>query len=295
MWLLLGALLLLRVFPRALRDRLADVVGASHYRINARRRQYALINLSLCFPGRTRPQLQRLAKRHFQAHAAALLDIPWVGLAPRARLLRSVEIHGLEHYQAARAAGRAVILLTAHSSALDIGGIALSARLPMVSVFNPFKSDVADWLMFRIRTRFGLRLARREDGLRALIRATRAGDALYYIPDEDLGRQRTRFAEFFGQQKATVPALGRLARACDALVLPCYTWYLRGAGRYRVQLLPALAHEWCADAAADLRRMNAALEEMIGLCPEQYMWTLRLFKTRPDGQRSPYKDWREHT
>jgi KDO2-lipid IV(A) lauroyltransferase len=34
--------------------------------------------------------------------------------------------------------------------------------------------------------------------------------------------------------------------------------------------------------------VNAAFETVIRQAPEQYLWTLRWFRTRPNGESSPY-------
>ena len=288
-WLMIAALLLLSVLPRRWRDALADVIGYLNHRFNKKRAQYASVNLAWCFPQLTEAERQRLSRRHFQALAGAILDIPWLRFASIRKLKRLITVAGMEHVHAAQREGRSVILLSCHSSAIDAGGLALSIRTRTVSVFNPFKSAFADWLLFSVRTRFGMQLARRDDGLRPLIRAVRDGAVLVHIGDEDLGAKRTVFAEFFGKQKATVPVLGRLAKTCGALVIPSYVWYDRRVRRYRVDLLPPLDVTWGEDVAADTRSMNLAVQRLIELCPEQYMWTLRIFKTRPEGEPYPYR------
>jgi len=287
-WLLLGGLLLLALVPRRLRDALTDGVGYLTYRYNTKRAYCASVNLAWCLPRLSEAERERLALRHFQAQARAMFDIPLLRFASIGRLRRLNDVEGIEHVEQAHRQGRSVILLCGHSSALDVGGMALSIRLRTISVFNPFKSAIADWFMFSARTRFDMQLARRDDGLRSLIRAVRDGAVLVHIADEDLGAERTVFAEFFGQQKATVPVLGRLAKMCNAVVIPCYTWYDRRARHYRGKLLPALDHTWGEDIAVDARIMNRALQQTIELCPEQYMWSMHIFKTRPDGEPSPY-------
>ena len=42
------------------------------------------------------------------------------------------------------------------------------------------------------------------------------------------------------------------------------------------------------DLEADVRRMNAFIEDRIREMPEQYFWAHKRFKTRPPGERSPY-------
>jgi len=288
-WLLIGVLLVLCLFPRRLRDELGDGIGYLNYRFNTKRAHYASLNLQWCFPRLSEIERERLSRRHFQAQANAMMDLPLLRIASGRRLQRLIVVRGLEHIEAAQGQDRSVILLCCHTSAMESGGLALSTRMRLVSVFNPFKSAFADWWIFSERTRFKMQLTRRDDGLRPLIKAVRQGALMVYIPDEDLGVGRSVFAEFFGRQKATVPVLGRLAKSCNALVIPCYPWYDRRVRRYRLDLLPALEDSWGEDVEADAASMNRALQQMIEICPEQYMWTMRMFKTRPNGEAYPYK------
>jgi len=146
-----------------------------------------------------------------------------------------------------------------------------------------------NWLVYRARSRFGARLATREDGLRPLVKATKKGALFYYVTDEDLGGENPLFAPFFATEKATVPVLGRLAKLCDAQVLPCYSHYLPAEGRYQVTILAPLKNFPSGDKQADCEAMNRAIEALIKIAPEQYMWSMRLFKTQPAGQSYPYE------
>ncbi len=67
--------------------------------------------------------------------------------------------------------------------------------------------------------------------------------------------------------------------------MACYNLERR---RYEVNLRPALADFPSGDDDTDARAMNAALEESIRQCPEQYLWNQRLFLSRPDGSRMAY-------
>ena len=87
--------------------------------------------------------------------------------------------------------------------------------------YKVMRNPVIDWKIANGRLRFGSKngskLFTREDGLRPLIRETRAGKILIYLADEDLGAENSIFVPFFGVQKATIPVLGRLAKSCDAV------------------------------------------------------------------------------
>lgn len=58
-----------------------------------------------------------------------------------------------------------------------------------------------------------------------MIRGLREGKSLCYLSDEDLGHEGSVFAPFFGNSKATLAMLPRIARATDAVVIPMTTYY----------------------------------------------------------------------
>jgi KDO2-lipid IV(A) lauroyltransferase len=55
-----------------------------------------------------------------------------------------------------------------------------------------------------------------------------------------------------------------------------------------VKFYPAWVNYPCGDVEADTRRMNAFIEDRIREMPEQYLWTHRRFKTRPEGEPGFY-------
>ncbi len=295
-WLGAGLFSLLLLVPRHPRDRLAGWTGELQYRLNRKRRGIVELNLAQCYPDLGEAERRARARAHFRAYARVMADQASLWWDWRRRLPeRRCRVHGLEHVDAVRDAGDNVILLNAHTIAIDFGGVALARHLPLAAIVRPMREPVLDWIVARVRTRYGGALFPREAGLRPVVRALRAGRCLYYSPDEDLGPRDSVFAPFFGQPKATLATLGRLAGLLRARVIPVYTWYDAAAGRYEVHVRPPLEDFPGGDPATDAARMNAALEASIALCPAQYLWNYRIFRTRPDGSRMPYprhRGWR---
>lgn len=292
-WLGVGLFSLLLLVPRGARDRLAGWTGELQYRLNRKRRGIVELNLAQCYPGLGDDARRERARAHFRAYARIMSDQASLWWDWRRRIPeRRCRVHGLEHVQALRDAGERVILLNAHTIAIDFGGVALARGLPLVAIVRPVRNPVLDWIVARVRTRFGGELHTREAGMRPVIRAVRRGRCLYYSPDEDLGPRDSVFAPFFGQPKATLATLGRLAGLLDAHVVPVYTYYDAAAGYYQVHVRAPLADFPSGDAARDATHMNQALEQSISLCPAQYLWNYRIFRTRPDGSRMPYPRYR---
>ncbi|HEX6829876.1 MAG TPA: lipid A biosynthesis acyltransferase, partial [Burkholderiales bacterium] len=96
------------------------------------------------------------------------------------------------------------------------------------------------------------------------------------------------FVPFFGVKAATVTALPRLAKLGDAVVLPLVTRQLAGGRGYEARFHSAWDNFPSDDLEADVRRMNAFIEERVLEMPEQYWWLHRRFKTRPPGEPKIY-------
>lgn len=264
-------------------------LGRQMMRRNAKRRRIVEINLGLCFPDWSEAEREALAQQAFERAGQSMLDLGYLWLRGRNALLRRLRAHGEEHVRALLDSGRASLVVTGHVVGLDMGGGWLShACGGGAGSFNPTRNPFIDAWMAHGRTRFGAIPMARKDGLRPLVKALKAGMVVYYLPDEDLGREHAVFAPFFGVSKATVPMLGRLAKLGDAVVLPYITRLDPATGLYHIHIQPPLDDYPSGDVLADTERMNRVLEGMIREDPAQYMWTFKLFKTRPEGEKPLY-------
>lgn len=288
-WLGLGLLWLLTQLPGRWRRALGRSIGELIYRRNAKRRRFTLLNLSWCFPDKALEERERIARDYFRYMGQTMLDYGLLWWGSRRQLERDLRLEGEEFLLPHIEAGTPIILLTGHHVALDAAGIAYNRRYPVVSIFKEVRNPLIGWFIARGRNRFGGVIYERSDNLRPLIKATRDGYALYYLPDEDLGPERSVFAPFFGVSTATIPALGRLTKMCRAVVVPYMAYYEPAADQYVARLFPALEDFPTGDEVRDAARMNEALEMMIRLDPAQYMWSLRMFQTRPNGEPNPYR------
>jgi len=93
------------------------------------------------------------------------------------------------------------------------------------------------------------------------------------------------WAEFFGRPAYTMTLLGRLQEASGAAIVFCFAERLaRGAG-YRLHL-EALGEPLPEDRREAARRVNAAVERLVRICPAQYLWGYNRYK-RPAGAPPP--------
>ena len=268
---------------------LARGLGSMLYLVGRSRRRVALKNLSLCFPDLSVQQQRRIARDHFRSFSQVVLEQGLLWWASDRRFQRLIRVQGMEHWRAVES--RPIIWLAPHFAGLDWAGVRLSAERPVASVYSRQNSELLNRMLLKGRNRFNQSvLFSRQDGLRGVVKALRQGTSFYYLPDLDFGRRDAVFVPFFGVLAATVTGLSRIAKLTNALVLPVIARQLPGGRGYDVTIYPAWADFPTDDVAADTRRMNAFIEARIEEMPEQYLWTHKRFKTRPEGEPSFYDE-----
>ena len=260
-------------------------LGSILYRFG--RGRVTRINLALCFPHLSEAERFEIGRKHFRMLGRNALELSIMVWGTDEQLLKLIRVEGMEHLKAA--AGRPIIALAPHFIGLNMGGIRVAYEYPgTASIYSRQKNPAVDRVFLKARTRFGApHLVSRQDGLRSVIRVIRSGKPFYFLPDMDFGRRDAVFVPFFGVQTATITTLPRLAKLADAAVIPVVTRQV-GDG-YVVRFYPEWKDYPTGDVEADVRRMNAFIEERVLEMPEQYFWAHKRFKTRPEGEPSPYK------
>jgi KDO2-lipid IV(A) lauroyltransferase len=250
-------------------------------------RRFAEKNLELCFPDMTPVERRGLAWRHFRLSGFSLLSLGVTYFAPAWRMRRFIAVTGKHHLDDAFASGKNVILLAPHFIGLDMGGVRLSMEQKYVSMYRKSRDPLLEYL-FQRRERFGAVVVERSSSLKPVLRLIREGRPFYYLPDQDMGERASVFVPFFGIPAATITALSRIAETTNAAVIPCITRILPNGQGFEVLLHPPLDNFPTDDPVADAARMNQEIEAWVREMPDQYMWSYRRFKTRPNNEKSLY-------
>jgi KDO2-lipid IV(A) lauroyltransferase len=263
------------------------LIGRLAYRLARRRRHIAAVNLQLCFPELGDRQRQQLLRQHFTALGQGLVETALCWWGREGQLHKLYTLTGAGHLQQALAAGRGVILLSAHFTTLEIGGRLLALTQPFHVLYRTHKNALFEKVMQRARTRRFDRAIPRSD-TRGLLRSLKDNHAVWYAPDQNHGAEQSVFAPFFGVAAATLTTTSRLAALSGAAVVPFFQYRLPDDSGYLLCLCPPLDNFPGTDALADATRINQLIEATVREMPEQYLWVHRRFKTRPSGQPYPY-------
>ena len=289
-WLLWGMAWLLAQLPLRALTPLGRGVGWLFWMLARRRRDIARTNLALCLPEQSAGEREDIARRSMVNLGVTAVENlwSWLGNGWQARSHQArFDVRGLEHYTAAVARGRGVILLGAHLMTMDVIGARLKGLIELDVIYRYSKNPLVERTMLHGRQRFFPQVIERED-TRAMLRALRAGRTLWYAADQDYGPRHSVFAPFFGVDAATITGTARLARFNDSPVLLLSHYRHPRKGTWSIHFSPPLEGFPSGDPVADASRSNAMIEAAIRQAPEQYLWIHRRFKTRPDGTPKRY-------
>ena len=189
-WCLIGLGWLIARLPLTLLFPLGKHLGRLAFRIGSARRSIANTNLRLCFPELPPGERRDLARRTFEAVTLGALELCIAWLNPKRDLRRRIEVQGAEHFRAAAAKGRGVLLLGAHFAVLDLISQALAEQGQIDVMYRKNRNPAWEWLQVRGRRRHFKGVIERRDA-RAALRALQAGRAVWYAADQDYGAKHS--------------------------------------------------------------------------------------------------------
>lgn len=286
-WLGVFALCILAYVPYRLRDKLAAGIGKIVFRYlkSNRKKQYhrADVNLRYCFPEWSADKRAEVIENMFITVSQTMLSIGETAIRPISHLQKRSEFYGLDYVKQARSHGKNVILLVPHTWSIDASGVVMhTLGMPMTSMYNPHRNPLVDWLWNWTRERFGGKMHARQNGIKPFLADVRKGELGYFLPDEDYGEELSVYVDFFATEKATLPGLNRMAKVANAEVIPMFPIYNAEKGVYQIEILPPMKFNGSPEQSA--REMNKVIEHFVTKHPEQYVWILRLLKTRKNGE-----------
>lgn len=289
-WFLLGMIAGISMFPPSFRDPVLAKIGRWAGRLSKKARRRATINLSLCFPEKSDTEREIIVDKMFATALQSIVMMAELAIRGPEKFQKRVFWKGLEILEEIRHNNRNVIFLVPHGWSVDIPAMLLAAQgKKMAAMFHQQRNPVINYVWNSVRRKFGGRLHAREDGIKPFIQSVRQGYWGYYLPDQDHGPEYSEFADFFATYKATLPIIGRLMNISQAMIIPLFPVYDEKKHLLTIEIRPPMdACIASADNKTIARQMNKTVEILVGPHPEQYVWVLKLLKTRKSNEADPY-------
>lgn len=201
----------------------------------------------------------------------------WLGAAPRCEWENEACV------AQAYAAGRGIVFLTPHLGCFEIAPQRVAERFsaqygPLTILYRPARQAWLAKVMALARQRPGISMVPTNlSGVRQMIRALRAGQAVGLLPDQVPPEGMGQWAPVFGQPAYTMTLAARLVQQTGAAVLLVWGERLSWGRGFRLhfrEMTTALS----PDLDTAVVQINQAMEQLIRECPQQYLWGYARYK-----------------
>lgn len=289
-WLGIVLLVPLVLLPLRVQFFIGRQLGKLLFLLLKSRKQDTLTNLRLAYPTKSDEERHKMARQVFINQGIGIFESLSAWFNPE-KFQKSFSISGLQHLVQAQKDGRTVILLGAHYTILDLGGVLCTQFFPVDCVYRPQNNPLLEWLVFNQRRKiYEVQIASRD--MKTLASRIKAGKVIWYTPDQDFGLSHGIMSPFFGVPAATITAPRRIARLGDKQNPPLVMtiamhrvtpdFIPKGKRPHYELALKVVDNYPTNDEQADTDYLNTLIEANINKDPTQWMWFHRRFKSQAD-------------
>lgn len=269
--------------------RLGRGLGWMLHALDARHRRVVRENLRQSNLHLDEAEVRDVAEACFEHFGAMFAITPHLLRMKPEELRHRVRFEGLEHWDAARSAGKGFVGLTGHYGNWEAMALALSAGgRPLSVVGRELDNPLLEPRLKELRGRFGNRVVPKAGAARDTLKLLRKGECVGFLLDQD-ALTSGLFVRFMGRWASTFQMPALLALKYDLPVLPIFS-RPEPDGSVLVRVEPPLQLPRTEDADRDLwmatQLMTWAIERQIHQDPRYWFWMHRRFKTRP-GEGTP--------
>lgn len=291
--LAVGTLRAIALLPWSAVQKLGRLLGWLMYRLPNSSTRVARINLQKCFPQLDTAALEKLLQENLKNIGQTFTEsaCAWIW-HPQKTLKRVRQVEGLELLQQARQDGKAVVAITSHLGNWEVLNHFYGQHGDNPIVFyRPPKLKALDELLARQRAQLGNRVApSTKEGILSVIKEVRKGGSVGIPADPEPSLKSGVFVPFLAVQALTSKFVAGMLGGKQEQVAAIFMHAIRladGSG-FKIVLEAAPDTMYSQDAEISTAAMSQVLTQYVERWPEQYMWTMKRFRRRPDGAKRWY-------
>jgi KDO2-lipid IV(A) lauroyltransferase len=288
-WLLVKAI---GSLPRPIARAAGISLAWSVYLIHGRLRRVGMHNLQMALPEKRREHA-RILRGVYTSLGRQVAEVCLFPRYTRENVTEVVVYDGFENFERALERRKGVIFLTAHLGGWELSSFSHSLHgHPLKIVMRALDNVYLDRMMRDYRTMHGNQTVDKDDFVRGLLSAMKAGDTVGILMDTNMTPPQGVFVDFFGIPACTASGMARIALRTDAAVVPGFSIWDPALRKYRLRFDPPvqLVHTGDdeSDVIANTAQFTKIIENYVRRYPDQWLWIHRRWKTRPMGQLPLY-------
>ncbi|UCJ17615.1 lysophospholipid acyltransferase [Pseudomonas sp. MM211] len=288
--LVVGSLRLFALLPWRAVQSLGAMIGWLMWKLPSGSRDVVRINLAKCFPELTAAEHDKLVGRSLMDIGRTLTEsaCAWVWPAHKS-LARVREVEGLEVLEAALASGKGVVGITSHLGNWEVLNHFYCSQCKPIIFYRPPKLKAVDDLLREQRVQLGNRVApSTKEGILSVIKEVRKGGSVGIPADPEPSLSSGMFVPFCGTVALTSKFVPGMLVGHKAVGVFLHALRLEDGSGYKVILEAAPEGMYSEDTYTAVAAMSAVVEKYVRAYPSQYMWSMKRFKKRPEGEARWY-------
>jgi KDO2-lipid IV(A) lauroyltransferase len=273
------------VLPRSFQYALARRLAGLHYLCDRRARLSVIANMRVILGKEAdEKSIRREARRVFSSFGLYLCEFFGHRKFGPAFIDKHVQVKGLEHLQAALAAGRGALFCSAHYSNWELGATVVAhLGYPILAVVQKHSEERSNSLFVKQREEAGVQVVHSLQGATAALKALRHNQTVALLGDRTTGGPVV-MAQLFSRPTPLPQGPWRIALLSGAALLPTFV-LRRPDGGYILEIGAPLATPETglrAERLAALARAWArCLEERLRADPSQWAVFFKVWDEEP--------------
>ncbi|MDC7826014.1 MULTISPECIES: lysophospholipid acyltransferase [Pseudomonadaceae] len=288
--LAVGFLRLFALLPWGAVQATGSAIGWLMWKLPNGSREVVRINLAKCFPELSAAERERLVGQTLRDIGKTLTESACAWIWPVERTLGLVrEVEGLEVLQAALASGKGVVGVASHLGNWEVLNHYFCSQCKPVIFYRPPKLQALDELLQKQRAQLGNRVApSTKEGILSVIKEVRRGGVVGIPADPEPSRSSGVFVPFCGIQALTSKFVPGMLAGGKAVGLFLNAVRLPDNSGFKVIFEAVPEDMYSEDPQVSAAAMSRTLERYVRAYPSQYLWSMKRFKKRPDGEKKWY-------
>jgi KDO2-lipid IV(A) lauroyltransferase len=288
--LVVGFLRLFALLPWRAVQAVGAAIGWLMWKLPNRSREVTRINLAGCFAHLPADQRERLVGESLRDIGKTLTESACAWIWPANKTLGLIkQVEGMHVLQDALTSGKGVVLISSHLGNWEVLLQYVCSLCQPIILYRPIKLKAVDELLVKQRVQLGNSLApSTKEGILSLIKQVRKGGVAGIAADPEPSLSSGVFVPFFGVPALTSKFVPSLVKDRKAEAVFMHALRLDDGSGYRVVIEAAPEALYGEDIEAAVAALNQGIEKQVRQAPSQYMWNMKRFKKRPDGEAKWY-------
>jgi len=251
------------------------------YRVLGYRKEVVLANLRNSFPDKTEEEIQSIARNYYKYLCDLFLETFKTLTINKKTMLKHCYFNPQAKalFDELAKENKSIILVLGHLGNWEWAGntVSLQLKQQLYVIYHPISNKYFDWLMYKMRTRFGTKLIAMKDTFREMLENKAELNATAFIADQTPAPESAYWTTFLNQDTPVFKGTELIARKINyPVVYATVKRVKRGEYELFAEMLCKVPKATTEGEISELHTRK--LERDIIAQPEIWLWSHRRWK-----------------